>query len=427
MKKSIFYLPFLALLLSCSDEFQKDNNNTENGIKHETGFQTSLNLEESFTATRSSENHFIYPNYYSGGYISDNDELVILVTKGFKTDKIKQEFQTRSKSSNIILKECNYSFNELSALNDSLSNIYCNNPDLVNKLGWISVGITPESNRVSVYLRDCSDKFIQEFKSEISNSQMIEFEEMDYLDYDVKLEEIADSIVSKAKATVPKNVHAGSLISRIGKATHEGKIVNAILQGSVGFRAMIGNTHGFITAAHCAPEVNMKFNFQKTKDSLGIVSKTAISQKVDAAFVSVNYNSFYPTNVTQWSKIVYQSQCIPIKSITNQIMIIEGQETQKSIKVKVKSTTFSATAVGFSSTGEYYKFPITGAISAEYVSSNDTTKNGDSGGIVYSDTKHLLGGIHTARGRMKNGTSIEVFTSAEQLLKALGATSVWKK
>lgn len=61
---------------------------------------------------------------------------------------------------------------------------------------------------------------------------------------------------------------------------------------------MVGNDHGFITAAHNAPETGMKFNFGSTKNNLGKVTKTAISQKVDAAFVSVDYEKYYPTNVT---------------------------------------------------------------------------------------------------------------------------------
>ncbi|EMD3614285.1 hypothetical protein VQZ85_001727, partial [Campylobacter jejuni] len=126
-------------------------------------------------------------------------------------------------------------------LNTKLSNIFCSNNNLVNDLGWFSVGVLPIENRISVCLFDCSENNIKRFKSEISDSPMIIFEEISNINYDTEIQESTDSITAKEKATSKTNVHAGSQINRIGKATNnKGEIIDAILKGSVGFRVMVG-------------------------------------------------------------------------------------------------------------------------------------------------------------------------------------------
>lgn len=429
MKKLLLCLLFSASLFSCSDELQKESDNSTRDLGVVTAFQASLNLENSFITTRSSGQAEKYPNYYGGGYISDKDELVVLVRQGFNKESVKTEIQNRSKSSSIVIKECNYSFNDLMELNDNLSKLYCENDNLVKRLHWFSVGISPEKNRISVCLFDCSDENIQNFKSEVSDSQMIIFEKIDAFSNDVEVEEIADSVVHNQRATTKTNVHAGSLISRIGKATSNGKIITATLKGSVGFRAMVGNTHGFITAAHCAPEVNMKFNWGNSTDYLGTVSQIAKAQKVDAAFVTVDFDKYYPTNVTQWSKTVYQSKYLVtnnfMNSIANQSMVVEGQATQKSIKVKVIKLHNTQTTTGFGTDGKPVSYPIAEVVCAEFVNPADTTKSGDSGGIVYTETGAYLGGIHIGKGIIES-KKVEAFSSAEHALKAFEASLTWK-
>lgn len=221
-------------LSSCTDRLQEAASISLNPkIKSETGFKASLNLENSFISTRSTEPTPIYPDYYGGGYISDNDELVVLVKKGYDKENAKIEFQSRSKSSNILIKECDYSFNELMDLNTKLGNVFCSNNNLVKDLGWFSVGLLPIENRISVCLFDCSENNIQRFKSEVSDSPMIIFEEISNINYDTEIQEVTDSIAIKEKATSMTNVHAGSQINRIGKATNnKGEIIDAILNGS---------------------------------------------------------------------------------------------------------------------------------------------------------------------------------------------------
>jgi hypothetical protein len=208
-------------LSSCTDRLQEAASISLNPkIKSETGFKASLNLENSFISTRSTEPTPIYPDYYGGGYISDNDELVVFVKKGYDKENAKIEFQSRSKSSNILIKECDYSFNELMDLNTKLGNVFCSNNNLVKDLGWFSVGLLPIENRISVCLFDCSENNIQRFKSEVSDSPMIIFEEISNINYDTEIQEVTDSIAIKEKATSMTNVHAGSQINRIGKATN---------------------------------------------------------------------------------------------------------------------------------------------------------------------------------------------------------------
>lgn len=143
-----------------------------------------------------------------------------MVKKGYDKENAKIEFQSRSKSSNILIKECDYSFNELMDLNTKLGNVFCSNNNLVKDLGWFSVGLLPIENRISVCLFDCSENNIQRFKSEVSDSPMIIFEEISNINYDTEIQEVTDSIAIKEKATSMTNVHAGSQINRIGKATN---------------------------------------------------------------------------------------------------------------------------------------------------------------------------------------------------------------
>lgn len=383
MKKNLLSVAILILgiaVSSCTDKLQEAPNMPLNpNLKSESGFQASLNLEKSFISTRSSESTPIYPDYYGGGYISDKDELVVLVKKGFNKENAKIEFQNRSKSSNILTKECDYSFNELMELNTKLSNIFCSNNNLVNDLGWFSVGVLPIENRISVCLFDCSENNIKRFKSEISDSPMIIFEEISNINYDTEIQESTDSITAKEKAT------------------------------SI-----------------------WKFNFGSTKNNLGKVTKTAISQKVDAAFVSVDYEKYYPTNVTQWSKTTYQSKYLItnnfLNSIANQSMIVEGQSTKKAIKIKVYKLHNTQTSKGFSSTGKPKLFPVSEVVYANFTVPSDTTKTGDSGGIVYTQTGAYLGGIHIGKATVTGTqTRIEMFSSAEHALKALGASLSWVK
>lgn len=81
-------------LSSCTDRLQEAASISLNPkIKSETGFKASLNLENSFISTRSTEPTPIYPDYYGGGYISDNDELVVFVKKDTIRKMLKLNFK----------------------------------------------------------------------------------------------------------------------------------------------------------------------------------------------------------------------------------------------------------------------------------------------------------------------------------------------
>ena len=63
---------------------------------------------------------------------------------------------------------------------------------------------------------------------------------------------------------------------------------------------MKGNEHGFITAAHVVP-INGLTVYSNSK-ACGPSVATTRGPKAEAAFIKVNYNNFYPTNVAQWTK-----------------------------------------------------------------------------------------------------------------------------
>ena len=82
----------------------------------------------------------------------------------------------RTKSNNVIVQRCDYAYNELVALNDSLG-IPFEDEALCRELGWTGSGIDSEKNRVMVGLLPLTEKAKRRFKERVCSSGAIEFEE----------------------------------------------------------------------------------------------------------------------------------------------------------------------------------------------------------------------------------------------------------
>ena len=118
--------------------------------------------------------HPSLPDFYGGGYYDAEGHAVVLV-KG-DPDAYLDEIRVRTKSNNVIVQRCDYAYNELVALNDSLG-IPFEDEALCRELGWTGSGIDSEKNRVMVGLLPLTEKAKRRFKERVCSSGAIEFEE----------------------------------------------------------------------------------------------------------------------------------------------------------------------------------------------------------------------------------------------------------
>lgn len=234
---------------------------------------------------------------------------------------IKDVYQRIGKHDNLKFKECSYSLQELRDLKEKISDIYFSDENKRKNLQWVSVGISIEKNRIVVFLEDVSSYAIKKFKKEVIDSPMVIFEEMhEVKDLSYIIVDSIDNDNLLTRSTAKTNIHLGSAITLSG--------AEYSATGSVGFRAMKGNEHGFITAAHVVP-INGLTVYSNSK-ACGTSVATTRGPKAEAAFIKVNYNNFYPTNVAQWTKTATVAGIISYNNLVNRNVVLEGCITKKS-------------------------------------------------------------------------------------------------
>ena len=121
----------------------------------------------------SSVANFVYPDYYGGGYVDDEDHVVVFV-KG-KPEDFVDEFQQRAGSKDVIVLSCEYSYNEMVALVDSLNILFLDDA-LCDELGWTGIAIDTKKNRVLIDLLPLTERAKRRFRERICRSGVIEFE-----------------------------------------------------------------------------------------------------------------------------------------------------------------------------------------------------------------------------------------------------------
>ena len=170
----------------------------------------------------SSVANFVYPDYYGGGYVDDEDHVVVFV-KG-KPEDFVDEFQQRAGSKDVIVLSCEYSYNEMVALVDSLNILFLDDA-LCDELGWTGIAIDTKKNRVLIDLLPLTERAKRRFRERICRSGAIEFGR-------------GGVSISDASANL-----AGS--------------VSYLKYGaSIGYRAKNSKgASGFVTAGHLVPKV----------------------------------------------------------------------------------------------------------------------------------------------------------------------------
>lgn len=416
---NLIFAALFCAFISCSNDPVSNNGDKTNTLK-QTAEDVSLSLNEDLYNSFSSnitrtdlDEEDSYPTYFGGSYTSSKDSLVIFV-KGMNKNGISDIYERIGKHPNLFFKSCTYSLNELNELKEYLDKYYFGNPTLRKRINWISTGINIEKNKIVVFLGTLSDKCITDFKKSIIDSPMITFEEMQ-LEEDLSYI-LADTIPSSNNTTRTTSSKTNIFLGSEFSCTYK----NTTATGSVGFRATLGNDHGFITAAHCLPITGLSV-YYKSK-LCGTSSKTTLGPNAEAAFVKVNYALFYPTNVTQWTKSnMDRSNVFANSSLTNRNVTLEGATTKKAIEAKVTTINVSFEKIVKTVAGTYtvsLKKMVYAKLSNQ--STSALPQSGDSGGIIYDKNTKMVCGELFGKGIM-GGENYILFSSAELALNALGA------
>lgn len=185
MKKKFMYLFLIAFLaVSCNEELSVSN---DSGQLSKENVEATLNSDDQSDAldalhdlhnyygfkTKSSQGGKVvnYPDYYGGCYL-DGNILVVYIKEG--TENLPSIL---TDNPHIILKEGKYSYSYLYDVMEALTDISTSdnfklNPVRAN-LEILSFDII--NNRIGVYLKDCSEASISEFKQYMLDSPALYF------------------------------------------------------------------------------------------------------------------------------------------------------------------------------------------------------------------------------------------------------------
>lgn len=377
-----------ALLLSicfsaCTEKVLNDSSEQQNEYPVLSAGDILNNLGNSFKAkTRSgvSEFGFIYPDYYGGGYLDIDGNVVVLV-KGDK-DKYVGEFQRRTLSSNVVVKECLYSYNELVQFNELLTEKFMDEA-LREGLHWTSVGIDTEANRIVVGIVGCTERAVANFRSMVLDSDVVIFKE-------------------GGEGVLDSSVDLGGNISYLNAG------------GSLGYRARGTDGSGFVTAGHCVPKVD---GFVYIDGSYGAdCKKTQYAGSFDGAFCVLR-SGYSVSNVTKYGRVTVKAELVPLANLKNTTIVMEGRSTAKASSGVVSSVSESQTFTKDLPGIGNKKYTVSNLIYSSYPSAG-----GDSGGIVYDQSSSKVVGVHTGR-RLTNNKFVGSFTSyAGAINSAYGLT-----
>lgn len=168
---------------SCMNHNVKNNTpvQMESDITKIEGPYSSITLSrkyyETFEDGTRSYTELNYPDYLGGSYTDSVGNLVFLV----KGDMVKAKKDILRRIGyvvpNLRFKPCKYSLRSLYDLVDELTEQF-ENDELREELGWTFISVAVMENRVHVCFKDCSDSIIAKFKANVSDSEMIIFDQM---------------------------------------------------------------------------------------------------------------------------------------------------------------------------------------------------------------------------------------------------------
>lgn len=332
----------LFMLASCSNELDDIPSNSQSfpnspsfGIEYvdqHQAVESFKNLMAGFEANKTNTKALdstIYPDYYGGCYINENNDLVVYIVG----DSIQSTsaIQTLSGDNRTITKVGRYSFNTLKEIMKTLEESAANEPNMAG------ASLMDMENNIVVKLFDCSEDKINEFKTKVIDSPAIIFEKQD------------------------KPI---SLYSSV----YPGITINWAAPFSLGYRVDINGEEGYITAAH-AVELGQFIKIGETgKEQFAKCTGWRWEGTLDAALCTSTYIADY-SNI-----IAYTS--LPLGN--SEGMVIAGNFMYKS-GYATKNT--RGTIISTSSQTKIDQKVIT-----DLIATNCNCTYGDSGGIGYTST-----------------------------------------
>lgn len=395
-----------TIMTSCSDKVELSTGDfIETNISSEDIYNNFLKSLEGLV-TRNT-NVYNYPDYFGGCFTNDNGICVFQIVSSLNNTEIINDLRDRTKSNNFSIQECKYSYSELNILLSEIKEKLFDESfyETKEKLKWNGCYLDTESNRIVVRLGECTDEYISKFKKNVSNSPMIKFIEGGENVITIPLKE------EKMPPLLPCGAAQEQETFKLG----DGFYVGGRGFGSIGIRAKDNNkSKGFITAGHVIGVWEPAYNNNNAINahSIGMceVSIMGGEYKTDAAFVSVNDNVFISL-VTPHNNVLSQSNAPILK---------QGDGVSKE-GYSTGYTPGKVTGIDFGDvfTAEYPNQPsVKYAVDNLVIASYDSDK-GDSGGVVYSDSRYVVGihmGSHKAKGE-------HYYVRISDALKALNVTA----
>ncbi|MBE5861975.1 MAG: hypothetical protein E7295_03900 [Lachnospiraceae bacterium] len=200
----------------------------------------------------------VYPSYYGGAYINENDDYVINIVEG--SSDWEEDLELRIDMSNTIINFVKYSLSSLREERDRVAQMVFDNKTIFQD-NFVGFGISNRLNKINVYVNDTGMEIQSMLLDRVTESDMFRF-------------------ISSGKIELHStDLYAGGDIQ----------------EGSIAYRAKYGNTEGVVTAAHVVQYNNYIHTTGGT--SIGQCTSRQFIGPADAAFCAIsNLNTFSPTN-----------------------------------------------------------------------------------------------------------------------------------
>ena len=169
---------------SCKAQHRGEANEAEVELSAETVPDKTMQLYENLMASFSDDWEEVepapeaYPAYYGGVFISNDGQLVVMMTEDNEANRA--DINARIGSSNFETEVCEYSYREMMEVMNRIDS-FLSNPDIDAKHPVIdnfsgSLADVLE-NRVVVHLRDVSPNVLSAFIRDVSDADCIVFKE----------------------------------------------------------------------------------------------------------------------------------------------------------------------------------------------------------------------------------------------------------
>ncbi|MCL1989221.1 MAG: S1 family peptidase [Firmicutes bacterium] len=383
------------------------------GVEFMQNQNESLKIHDEIMATfpQNRAGETVHPDFFGGVYINDAGILVTLLVE---TDTFTDSFNARTFSElGSLFRFVEFSYNELVADMEYIQRIAAADVQRVFSIANVfSLDII--QNRVVIYLHEYTPEQIELFRSTVLDSPTLHFVEStftvepipdfipeDFIFYD---EEDYELIPQESEFYNEDE----NIISPLNVQLNSGNSISTSSgTRSLGFRARRGSVNGFVTAAHSGGSFftsnTRVYAGNTTTQLVGLIqSATDISHIRDAAFVTLSGAS-----VTNWLPSGSLGTFVATPVVGNAVVSLSrsginvGRINSLGSNINIHGVTILAVPVTFSR----------------------TVQQGDSGGLVYTESAgstHPVSGMIVARNEAN--PNIGWYVRADLILNTLGLT-----